>query len=81
MNKREQVRQRKVSPNFKVQKIKNNLNETNFTDISHITDESNNVNIPLVKKTIYSKQKYVPKKDSGNKKNSESNGGEPLDSP
>jgi hypothetical protein len=44
------------------------LNETNFTDISHITDESNNVNIPLVKKTIYSKQKYVAKKDSSSKK-------------
>lgn len=46
------------------------MNETNFTDISHITDESNNVNIPLVKKTIYSKQKYVPKKGSSSKKDS-----------
>jgi hypothetical protein len=50
------------------------LNETNFTDISHITDESNNVNVPLVKKTIYSKQKYVPKKGSSNKKTSPNGG-------
>tara|TARA_B110001450_G_C17432687_1_gene404531 strand:+ start:332 stop:487 length:156 start_codon:yes stop_codon:yes gene_type:complete len=28
------------------------------------------VNIPLVKKTIYSKQKYVPKKGSSNQKDS-----------